>query len=91
MAIVSVNDSPEAAYVRALKWDFDGYRWVCKAVPESVRDKLKEVFNKWGIGYHADRNDCKGNATNIHVTARQFERVEFTITAVSKEVNDENV
>lgn len=78
MAKVSVQGTPEAAYVKALKWDFDGYHYVCKNLPENVKDKLKEVFDKWGIGYHGDRYECKPNCTNLFVTAKQFARVEFT-------------
>ncbi len=90
MANVNVNSTSEAAYVRGLKWDFDGHIYTCKAVPESVKDKLKDIFEKWGIGYFGDKSECKGNACNVHVMARQFKRVEFTLDQLKPTLETES-
>lgn len=73
----SVQKTPEGAYVAALQWEFDGHRYVCRGVSEPVKDKLKEVFEKWRIGFDCDKVDCKPNTLNVNVTKRQFQRVEF--------------
>lgn len=79
MTDVNVNNTAEAMYVRALKWDFNGTYFICRGIPESIKEKLKDIFNSWGIGHDGDRRDCKGNMMNVYVSERQWRRVKFTI------------
>jgi hypothetical protein len=81
----NVNETPEATYVRGLLWETDGYSWVCKNVSETVRAKLKDIFDRWQIGYHSDTINCKGNSANVYVTARQFWRVQFSFDKTTTE------
>jgi hypothetical protein len=76
---VDVNNSPEAAYVRTLQWTEDGLRFVCKNIPDNVKEKLKAIFYIWKIGFYADRMDCKGSNVNVSVFKSQFERVQFSL------------
>lgn len=85
--MIDVNSTAEAAYVRALKWDTNGWHFECRGIPESIKDKLKEIFDKWGVGFAGDRLDCKGNTMNVNVTARQWRRVKFTLDKPSATEN----
>lgn len=68
------ENSPEADYFRSLPWKWCSYEWkICK-VPEYTKSKLKQVFDSWDVGWHADVKDCKGGQYNISITDRQLKR-----------------
>jgi len=87
MADVNVNNSLEAVYVRSLKWDFDGNSFTCSKVPDSIKEKLKVIFNSWKIGHHTYKPaDATGNVVSVSVTQKQFLRVKFTLDKPKMEV-----
>ena len=77
MSDVNVNDTAEATYVRSLKWEYDGFYYTCRGMTETLKDKLKTIFDAWKIGFNVDKVDCKPGFMNLNVTQRQFKRVQF--------------
>lgn len=74
----SVVGTPEATYVAGLKWEWDGFHYVVRETTEQVRTKIGEIFQKWGIGWHARKDEeAKKGYISVYVTKRQFDRVKF--------------
>lgn len=75
----SVKGTVEAIYVSSLKWEYDGFNFHCKAIPDPIKEKLYAIFQGWGIGYDGDTEGCKKGFLNINVCRSQFKRVEFSL------------
>lgn len=73
----SVHGTPEGCYFRSFQWEYDGFKFTCPAVTEAIKGKLKDIFEKWKIGYDCDRTNCKPGLVNVNVSLRQLRRVQI--------------
>ena len=75
-----VMGTPEATYISGLKWTFNGSHYLVRDTTEAIRTKLGEIFNKWRIGWHADKIVTGPKPGYIvYVSKRQFDRVDFKV------------
>lgn len=85
----SVANTPEASYVTGLPWKWNSFGWTVSNVPKYTHDKLKEIFNEWGIGWDADTRGCRQGMVNINVDDRQLKRVSI-IMIMPEGIKEEN-
>lgn len=80
MAKVSKELKPEQVqFIKRLPWERtdNPIIWVSKRVPGITRDKVRAIFQEWGMGWYADRHLCKGDETNIFVLEDQWSRFDL--------------